>query len=325
MLVRIHKCIRWDRSGYVSICSFNWDTNSCGNFTEGEGERTRGEAVHYGNEKVIRLFLPMSLPPPGIHYLHYITRIDRSQSAISPSYPTCLLTREARLTAPDNAPRSSVQYFPVLRFPHLCGGVDQTEDVVEDEVAARAVGEQLEALAVVHGLLFLVDLHNRLIPWLFDSRLLQGRFFAKGDMGWGIPGEHRSPRPEYHPRHSRAARQRSRPGAALFGRGETTARAQSAFIPIRSFFLFSYLVKGKRTDSFSMIAAVPWTEDVSKVSIEWSRYMDRQKSHVNHPYSPCTVALCYAPWRRDIGGVSMDIRRDQRGFGGCCQTSGSRT
>ena len=37
-------------------------------------------------------------------------------------------------------------------------GVYQSEDVVEDEVAAGAVGEKLEGLCVAHGLLLLVDL-----------------------------------------------------------------------------------------------------------------------------------------------------------------------
>lgn len=43
--------------------------------------------------------------------------------------------------------------------PHdLLGAVDQTEDIVEHKVAARAIGLQLEALGVVHGLLLLIDL-----------------------------------------------------------------------------------------------------------------------------------------------------------------------
>ena len=41
----------------------------------------------------------------------------------------------------------------------LCG-VDETENVVEDEVAASAVGAKLESLGVAHGALLLVDLHN---------------------------------------------------------------------------------------------------------------------------------------------------------------------
>lgn len=45
-----------------------------------------------------------------------------------------------------------------IRVTHLRRGVDQTENVVEHEVAAGAVGLELEALGVVHGLLLLVDL-----------------------------------------------------------------------------------------------------------------------------------------------------------------------
>lgn len=41
----------------------------------------------------------------------------------------------------------------------LCS-VDQAEDVVKDEVAAGAVGLQLEELGVAHGLLLLIDLRE---------------------------------------------------------------------------------------------------------------------------------------------------------------------
>lgn len=38
------------------------------------------------------------------------------------------------------------------------GSVDQTEDVVQDEEAALAIGLEVEALGVAHGLLLLIDL-----------------------------------------------------------------------------------------------------------------------------------------------------------------------
>lgn len=41
---------------------------------------------------------------------------------------------------------------------NLLGAVDQTEDIVEHEVASGAIRLQLEALGVVHGLLLLIDL-----------------------------------------------------------------------------------------------------------------------------------------------------------------------
>lgn len=41
---------------------------------------------------------------------------------------------------------------------NLLGAVDQTEDIVEHEVASGTIGLQLEALGVVHGLLLLIDL-----------------------------------------------------------------------------------------------------------------------------------------------------------------------
>jgi hypothetical protein len=40
----------------------------------------------------------------------------------------------------------------------LCGGVDESENVVKDVVAARAVGQELERLGVAHGPLLFVDL-----------------------------------------------------------------------------------------------------------------------------------------------------------------------
>ena len=48
----------------------------------------------------------------------------------------------------------------ILRFanPFYLSTVDQTEDVVEDEVASLAVGQKLEGLRVVHGLFLLIDL-----------------------------------------------------------------------------------------------------------------------------------------------------------------------
>lgn len=45
-----------------------------------------------------------------------------------------------------------------FRPRNLLGAVDQTEDIVEHEVASGAIGLQLEALGVVHGLLLLVNL-----------------------------------------------------------------------------------------------------------------------------------------------------------------------
>lgn len=56
-------------------------------------------------------------------------------------------------SVPPSSRRSNLNRVLVLR-----GGVDQAEDVVENEIAAGAVGLELEALGVVHGLLLLVDL-----------------------------------------------------------------------------------------------------------------------------------------------------------------------
>lgn len=43
----------------------------------------------------------------------------------------------------------------------ILGGVDQTEDVVQDEEAALAIGLEVEALGVAHGLLLLIDLFRK--------------------------------------------------------------------------------------------------------------------------------------------------------------------
>lgn len=60
-------------------------------------------------------------------------------------------------TPQDKSPFHRVVAFSsMLRF--LRGSVDQTEDVVQNEVAAGTVGLELEALGVVHGLLLLVNL-----------------------------------------------------------------------------------------------------------------------------------------------------------------------
>lgn len=52
--------------------------------------------------------------------------------------------------------------------------VDQPEDIVEDEVASRAVGQELEGLGVVHGPLLIVDLDKR------NARLV----YAQGGSGY---------------------------------------------------------------------------------------------------------------------------------------------
>lgn len=53
---------------------------------------------------------------------------------------------------------SSIRKFP---YSFHLSTVDQTEDVVEDEVASLAVGLELEGLRVIHGLLLLIDLRYR--------------------------------------------------------------------------------------------------------------------------------------------------------------------
>ena len=45
-----------------------------------------------------------------------------------------------------------------------CCGIDQSENIVEDEVASLAIREELEGLGVAHGLLFIVDLKKNAIP-----------------------------------------------------------------------------------------------------------------------------------------------------------------
>lgn len=54
--------------------------------------------------------------------------------------------------------RVVASFFYLSIVAILRGGVDQTEDIVQHEVAARVIGLQREALGVVHGLLLLVNL-----------------------------------------------------------------------------------------------------------------------------------------------------------------------
>lgn len=65
--------------------------------------------------------------------------------------PSLILQRHSQ-------PRKIHCHLIALHF--LCA-IDETENVVVDKVAALSVGEELEGLSVVHGLLFLVDLYHR--------------------------------------------------------------------------------------------------------------------------------------------------------------------
>ena len=51
-------------------------------------------------------------------------------------------------------------FFSSCWLDRLCGSVDESEDVVEDVVAAGTVGQELEGLGVAHGSLLLVDLQS---------------------------------------------------------------------------------------------------------------------------------------------------------------------
>lgn len=66
------------------------------------------------------------------------------------------------------------------------------------------------------------------------------------------------------------------------------------------------------TPSFSVIAPTPWTEDVSKVSMDWSRCWG-SKNIVVSPSASSTPM------------VGRDIRRDPRGPGGYYRRFDSRT
>lgn len=60
-----------------------------------------------------------------------------------------------RSTSQRDIPPSSRRSYSSME--RLCG-VDQAEDVVENEVAAVSVGLQLEELGIAHGLLLLINL-----------------------------------------------------------------------------------------------------------------------------------------------------------------------
>ena len=63
-----------------------------------------------------------------------------------------------------------------FKWLHLRGGVDETEDVVEDVVAAL-VGKKLEGLGVAHGPALLLDLCDILSVFLF-------KLFLSGEFRW---------------------------------------------------------------------------------------------------------------------------------------------
>lgn len=58
-----------------------------------------------------------------------------------------------------------VKSFVLRQVPNVQGRlsrrVNETEDVVEDEVATSTIGDELEGLAVAHRLLFLVNLKKK--------------------------------------------------------------------------------------------------------------------------------------------------------------------
>lgn len=57
---------------------------------------------------------------------------------------------------------------------HSCGRVDESEDVVEDVVAARVVGQKLECLDVAHGPPLLLNLESRSVRSLYPSDYVYG-------------------------------------------------------------------------------------------------------------------------------------------------------
>lgn len=78
-------------------------------------------------------------------------------SYIKMTVDLCICHPIAHMPTPKMSPHSSRRSI-FIQVALLRGSVDQTEDIVENEVAAGAVGLELEALGVVHGLLLLVDL-----------------------------------------------------------------------------------------------------------------------------------------------------------------------
>ena len=58
--------------------------------------------------------------------------------------------------------QSTLHHIVPSTIPELSRGrIDQTEDIVENEVASLAVGKKLERLGVAHGLPLLVDLDDK--------------------------------------------------------------------------------------------------------------------------------------------------------------------
>lgn len=92
----------------------------------------------------------------------------------------------------------------LLPTRRLCGGVDQSEDVVEDKVAASSIGHELESLGVAHGSLLLVDL-----------RIHHQKVSSQDSKAECVPKVCRRQGPGYRQPRSRAGRQDWRPRAGL--------------------------------------------------------------------------------------------------------------
>ena len=86
-----------------------------------------------------------------------------------------------------NAPSHAILQLCILR---LRSRVDETENVVEDIVATRAVGQELEGLGVAHRSLFLVDL-------VFESDVVHAKCDVSASML--LPKVCPTPGQEYRP------------------------------------------------------------------------------------------------------------------------------
>lgn len=144
----------------------------------------------------------------------------------------------------------------------LC--VYQLEDIVEDEVTASAVWEQLKHLRIIHRPLLFVNLSSRACqPFILLQQTLAPPGVGTFESELSIPVRLRSLPQVFHQFRSKVARPKWRLGAGLW-------RMEVSGHLIRS---ANDEQRGRHTVSFSIIPATPCTAAVSNVSIDVSRFI----------------------------------------------------
>lgn len=144
----------------------------------------------------------------------------------------------------------------------LC--VYQLEDIVEDEVTASAVWEELKHLCIIHWPLLFINLGSHACqPFLLLQQTLAPSGYGTLKSELFIPVRLRSLPQVFHQFHSKVAHPKWRVGAGPWRMEVTGYLIRSANDEHR----------GSHTVSLSIIPATPWTAAVSNVSIDVSRFI----------------------------------------------------